>query len=219
MFNRITPVVRNLILANVIIYFIIENLPPELKTSLMIYNPLLPNNPDPINPNFKIWQIITSMFLHADYRHLFSNMFGLFMFGSMLESYMGGKRFFIYYMLCGLGATIIMSLVNYYELSQFAIDSPEYLNGGLSRSLGASGAIFGILGAFGFLFPNIEMSLLFVPFPLKAKYFVTLYGIYELFQGTIGFNDGIGHFAHIGGLVTGLILLKFFNFGKQKGLF
>jgi membrane associated rhomboid family serine protease len=218
MFNQITPTVRNLILANVIVYFILSGLPKEVSNIFSFHNPFLPNSPDPLNPLFKLWQIVTHMFMHGGTGHLFSNMFGLFMFGSMLETYFGGKRFLTYYMLCGIGAVLFYAGVNYFQMSQLEVTSAAYAYEVTTPMVGASGAIFGILGAFAFLFPNIEMSLLFVPFPIKAKYFVALYGIYELVQGTVGYSDGIGHWAHIGGLLTGLILLKFFNFRKQKGL-
>ncbi len=99
-----------------------------------------------------------------------------------------------------------------------ALASEEFTREVEGRMVGASGAIFGILGAFGFLFPNVEMMLLFFPFPIKAKYFVSLYGVYELVPGAVGFQTGIAHFAHLGGLIPGLILLRFFNFRMQKGL-
>ncbi len=220
MLNRITPTVRNLLIANVLIYFIGDNLPEEVfYGNLAFFDPFLANSPEPLNPNFKPWQIISHMFLHSGTPHLFSNMFGLFMFGPALETYMGSKKFFTYYVLCGIGAVILQGAFNYYEMSQLIVDSPPYLAAAKSRMVGASGAIFGILGAFGFLFPNIEMMLLFFPFPIKAKYFVALYGLYELVQGAAGFENGIAHFAHLGGLITGLILLKFLNFQKQKGLY
>ncbi len=220
MLNRITPTVRNLLIANILIHFIGSNLPEEIfYGNFAFFDPFLPNSPDPINPNFKPWQIISHMFLHSGTPHLFSNMFGLFIFGPTLESYMGSKKFFIYYILCGLGAVLVQGGLNYYDMSQMVYDSSQYEAAVKSKMVGASGAIFGILGAFGFLFPNIEMMLLFFPFPIKAKYFVALYGIYELVQGAAGFQTGIAHFAHLGGLITGLFLLKFLNFQKQKGLY
>ena len=101
-------------------------------------------------------------------------------------------------------------------MSNISVDSLEYLRQAQIPMVGASGAIFGILMAFGFLFPNVEMMLLFFPFPIKAKYFVAMYGVYELIQGTAGLQSGIAHFAHLGGLLTGFILLKFFGFSKRN---
>ena len=219
MLNRITPVVKYLLIANVLIYFIGSGLPEEVfYGNFAFFNPFLPNTADPINPLFKPWQIISHMFLHSGTGHLFSNMFGLFMFGPALEAYMGSKKFSIYYILCGIGAVILQGVLNYYDMSQLSVDSPQFADSVVSKMVGASGAIFGILGAFGYLFPNVEMMLLFFPFPLKAKYFVTLYGLYELVQGAARFQTGIAHFAHLGGLITGLVLLRFVNFRMQKGL-
>jgi membrane associated rhomboid family serine protease len=216
MFDRITPIVRNLLIANVIIYLIGNALPDEIVIkTFAFFNPFLPNSPDPLSPLFKPWQFVSYMFLHGGNRHIFGNMFGLFMFGSMLETYMGSKRFFLYYLITGIGAAVLYTSINYFEMSQLDISSIEYESQVRIPMLGASGAIFGILGAFGFIFPNIEMNLLFFPFPLKAKYFVALYGIYELVVGASGLESGVAHFAHIGGLFTGLILLKFFGFGTH----
>jgi membrane associated rhomboid family serine protease len=216
MFNNITPVVKNLLIANIVILLLAQGLAPEfmIKT-FAFYNPLLPNTVDLINPNFKPWQVLTYMFLHGNIGHLFSNMFGLFIFGSALEAYLGSKKFFIYYILTGIGAALINFAINYYQMGSLAPDSQSFMDSALTPMVGASGAIFGILVAYGYLFPNTEMMLLFFPFPIKAKYFVTIYGLYELFQGTAGLETGIAHFAHIGGLITGFILLKFFGFGKR----
>ena len=118
-------------------------------------------------------------------------------------------------MLTGIGAAFLNTTLNFYEMSQMMVDSEQYWREAVTPMVGASGAIFGILMAFGFLFPNVEMMLLFFPFPIKAKYFVTMYGVFELIQGTAGLETGIAHFAHLGGLLTGFILLKFFGFGKR----
>jgi membrane associated rhomboid family serine protease len=216
MFDRITPVVKNLLIANIAIHLVVSLLSEQLVFQYFaFFNPFLPNTADYLNPNFKPWQLLSYMFLHGSIGHLFSNMFGLFMFGSALEAYMGSKRFFIFYILTGIGAAVLNSSLNYYEMSQMVVDSEPFWQSAVTPMVGASGAIFGILMAFGFLFPNVEMMLLFFPFPIKAKYFVTLYGLYELFQGTAGISNGIAHFAHIGGLITAFVLLKFFGFSKR----
>ncbi|MFT5884545.1 MAG: membrane associated rhomboid family serine protease [Arcticibacterium sp.] len=217
MFDRITPIVKQLLIANVAI-FIISNLAQQFfYSNFAFFNPLLPNNEQLFNPNFKPWQVVTYMFMHGGLGHLFSNMFGLFIFGSALESFMGSKKFLIYYIITGIGAAVLNSVLNTYEMSQLLADSELYWRQAVTPMVGASGAIFGILVAFGVLFPNTELMLLFFPVPIKAKYFVILYGLYELYAGTAGLQAGIAHFAHIGGLVTGLILLKFFGFDQRQG--
>lgn len=217
MFDRITPMVKNLLIINVAVHFFASIYSVDfIHQHFAFFNPLLPNSPDLFNPLFKPWQFVSYMFLHGGIGHLFSNMFGLFIFGSALENYMGSKKFLIYYLVCGIGAAILNSGLDFYQMSQISIDSVEYLRQARIPMVGASGAIFGILMAFAFLFPNVEMMLLFFPFPIKAKYFVTMYGIYELIQGSAGLQSGIAHFAHIGGLITGFILLKFFGFSKRN---
>lgn len=217
MFERITPIVKNLLIINIAIYFLSTLLSQSyVLGNYAFFNPFLPGSESLLNPNFKIWQIVTYMFLHGGLNHLFSNMFGLFIFGSSLEHYMGSKKFLTYYLLTGIGAALINSGINYYEMSNLMVDSEQYIDMARTPMVGASGAIFGILVAYGFLFPNVEMMLLFFPFPIKAKYFVTLYGLYELFQGASGMQSGIAHFAHVGGLITGFILLNFFDFRKQN---
>lgn len=212
---RLTPTVRNLLIANVAVFFFSS----LFRTSTFaFFNPILPieDGGYALNPYFKVWQPLTYMFLHAGVGHLFSNMFGLYMFGPALEMYMGSKRFLWYYILTGVGAALLYSGLNTYEASQYFVDSDPYNTIMFTPMVGASGAIFGLLAAFGILFPDVEMFLLFIPFPIKAKYFVILYGLYEIYAGTAGLNTGVAHFAHVGGLVAGYILLKFFNFDQRK---
>jgi membrane associated rhomboid family serine protease len=203
MFDRITPMVKNLLIINIAVHVFAGLYSTDfIHQYFAFFNPLLPNSPELLNPLFKPWQ--------------FGNMFGLFIFGSALETFMGSKKFLIYYLVCGIGAAFLNSALDYYEMSNISVDSLEYLRQAQIPMVGASGAIFGILMAFGFLFPNVEMMLLFFPFPIKAKYFVAMYGVYELIQGTAGLQSGIAHFAHLGGLLTGFILLKFFGFSKRN---
>jgi membrane associated rhomboid family serine protease len=217
MFDRITPMVKNLLIINVAVHVFASLYSTDfVHQYFAFFNPFLPNSPELLNPFFKPWQVITYMFLHGGIGHLFSNMFGLFIFGSALETFMGSKKFLIYYLICGVGAALLNSALDFYEMSNISVDSIEYLRQAQIPMVGASGAIFGILMAFGFLFPNVEMMLLFFPFPIKAKYFVAMYGVYELVQGTAGLQSGIAHFAHLGGLLTGFILLKFFGFSNRN---
>ncbi|MDO5571379.1 MAG: rhomboid family intramembrane serine protease [Bacteroidales bacterium] len=186
---------------------------------------------------FNAAQLITYMFLHANFTHLFFNMFSLYMFGRTLENVWGGKRFLIYYMVTGLGAAFIQEIVWWFQIQDvlshdsFNLGSqivdkaafisqflPDYLNQYIT--IGASGAVFGILLAFGMLFPNAQLYMMFIPVPIKAKYFVIGYGILELFLGVGNFSgDNVAHFAHLGGMIFGYILIKIwkkqdFNNGK-----
>lgn len=216
MFDRITPIVKQLLIINVVV-FIISNLAEQFfYSNFAFFNPILPNNEQLLNPNFKVWQVITYMFMHGGVGHIFSNMFGLFIFGSTLETYMGSKKFLTYYLITGVGAAVLNSMLNTYEMSQLITNSEPYWRQAVTPMVGASGAIFGILVAFGVLFPNVELMLLFFPVPIKAKYFVILYGLYELYAGTAGLQQGVAHFAHIGGLITGFVLLKFFGFDERQ---
>lgn len=216
MFDRITPVVKNLMIANVAVFLLTQVAGNFMYGNFSFFNPLLPGAEESFNPNFKPWQIITYMFMHGGIGHIFSNMFGLFIFGSTLETYMGSKRFFFYYLITGIGAAVLNSVLNTYEMSQLIPMSEPYIDLARTPMVGASGAIFGILVAFGVLFPEVELMLLFFPVPIKAKYFVILYGAYELYAGATGMQSGIAHFAHLGGFLTGLVLLKFFRFDQRN---
>lgn len=179
---------------------------------------------------FKPYQFITHMFMHGSFFHLLFNMFGVYTFGSILERLWGAKRFLNFYILCGLGAAAAQYATFYYSdtqlLQSVAFLGPDgeymykYMIDNMS-CLGASGALFGLLGAFAFLFPNTMLGLFLLP-PMKAKYFVGIYAAFELFYGyrsTLGggAGDGIAHFAHIGGLVVGLIIV--FIWRKRSNTF
>jgi membrane associated rhomboid family serine protease len=177
------------------------------------------------------------MFMHGNLMHLVFNMFALWMFGRVLESVWGPKRFFIYYFVTGLGAAVFYSFVNFVEFQYIAsrmtpemvqtviTNGANLLNQGQNYTdlagklnlllnvptVGASGAVFGILLGFGMLFPNTELMLLFPPIPIKAKYFVAGYGAIELFSGIANTGDNIAHFAHLGGMLFGFILIKYWN--------
>ena len=254
----ITPTVRNLLILN-ILFYLVDSSVIDL-TSRFALRSLL-------SPDFMAYQFITYMFLHGSLGHLFSNMFGLFMFGPLLERMWGPKRFLFFYFFTGIGAGLLFSGIDYFENSQVrnAVEiftqnpTPDGLVDFMSKHakgiyessldflnkfeenptnsvyiqdsinfvktyyehlintpmVGASGAIFGILMAFGLLFPNTELFLLFVPFPIKAKYFVAFYGLYELYAGIQNAqSDNVAHFAHIGGMLFAYILLRYW--GTQK---
>lgn len=233
-----TPVVKNLLIINGLFFFLKMTVDPEMADMLALHF----WESDALQP----WQFITHMFMHANILHLFSNMFGLFIFGPHLERFWGSQRFLIYYMICGLGAAACQLLWYQYQFSELMSVIPNaqealetakaYSSGAISSDtmvdeswiplirlvntsmVGASGAIFGILLAFGMIFPNVELMLLFLPIPIKAKYFVLLYGLYELQQGIVANpNDNIAHYAHLGGMLFGIILILYWRkFDRPK---
>lgn len=150
---------------------------------------------------FEIWQLVTYGFLHANFMHLFLNMFGLWMFGRVLEQIWGGLRFLAYYAVCVIGAGITQLIVVSY-----------FTSGIIEHTIGASGGVFGILLAFGVMFPNVRVILLIPPIPMKAKYFVIGYGAIELVFGITGTEAGVAHFAHLGGMAFGFVLLMIWRY-------
>jgi membrane associated rhomboid family serine protease len=254
----VPPVVKNLILINVVMFVATWALKgthwdlTDLFGLHFIGSPL-----------FHPHQLITHIFMHAGFTHLFFNMFALYMFGKVLEMVWGPRRFFIYFFVTGLGAALLHSFVTYLEISSmqrtasafYNTPSPALLAGFVKSYLGqqipqindlinswydspnstiliqkgteivqsisqlrinmptvgASGAVFGILLAFGYLFPNTELMLLFPPVPIKAKYFVIGYGALEVYFAITQSNSGIAHFAHLGGMLFGFILLRYWG--------
>ena len=175
-----------------------------------------------LSPDFHFYQLFTYLFLHQSFPHLFFNMFAVWMFGRILEQMWGSKRYLIYYVVCGVGAGLCQELVQYIEyvseLSTFSsvrmndiiISMGEYLN--YWNTVGASGAVYGILLAFGMTFPNQEMFIFPLPMPIKAKYFVIGYAAIELLEGISNRpGDDIAHFAHLGGMLFGLILILYWR--------
>ena len=218
MFSNLTPMVKKLLIINIGVHVLASLAPDDIiRQWFSMHNPILPGTEEFLNPNFKFWQPFTYMFLHSgsSIMHLFSNMFALFIFGPAIEMYMGGNKFLKYYILCGIGAALFNVGVDYLAYFQGPQSEMALRFLAIKSRLGASGAVFGILVAFAMLFPNIEMMLLFLPFPIKAKYFVGMYAIFEIVQGFSGAQTGIAHWAHIGGLVTGFLLLQFFGYKKR----
>ena len=156
-------------------------------------------------PSFKPWQIVTYGFLHSNSNlgHIFFNMFGLWMFGRDLERMMGPQRFLVYYMTCVIGAGIVQLIFAEFQ-------------GAAYPTIGASGGLFGILLAYGLAFPNRTVMLLIPPIPMKAKYFVILYGLLELFLGVSGLAPNIAHFAHLGGMLFGYLLLRYWARPRRR---
>ncbi len=214
----IPPVVKNLLIINGIFFFGTLIL---RQTGLILERYFAVFYFD--SPFFKIWQPITYMFMHADIMHIFFNMFGLYMFGGILEHHWGPKRFIKFYLITGLGALLLQWAVQAIEVAQITgriVNNLDYLqlniqNAGKFRDiystpmLGASGAVFGLMTAFGMLYPNVELYIMFIPIPVKAKYFIPVYIIIELFLGVRGGQgDSVAHFAHLGGALLGFILVK-----------
>ncbi|MBO5962845.1 MAG: rhomboid family intramembrane serine protease [Alistipes sp.] len=193
------PVVQNLVIANCVLYLAVR-LIPAVNHFCAEYMQLWWTD-NPFNPEFHSYQFVTYMFLHAGFGHLFSNMFALWMFGRTLEYELGSKRFLTYYMVCGIGAALI----------QIGVAS---LFGESLTLLGASGAVFGLLLAFGVLHPNNMIYIIPLPFPIKAKWFVVGYAVLEIMLGWSGANTGVAHFAHVGGMLWGLALLYWW---RKKG--
>ena len=190
------PVVKNLLIINCLV-FLAEWILPQtaLKFPLEGWMALYYAG----SPLFRLWQLFTYMFAHASIDHLFFNMFALWMFGRILENVWGSKRFLLYYMVCGFGAGITQ------ELLQWADIIPQ-----MQSVVGASGAVYGLLLAFAMLFPNMPLYIIPIPVPIKAKWMVIGYTIIELFEGIFSFGN-VAHFAHLGGMVFGLMLILYWR--------
>lgn len=216
-FSNLPPVVKNLLIINGLFFLAYITLSQLGILNLNDFLGLHYFGAD----DFKPVQYITYMFLHANIEHLFFNMFALFMFGKTLETVWGGKKFLIYYLITGIGAALIQTIVvhfevtailNEYQLTPLNPQYQDFLNAHLT--VGASGAVFGILLAFGMLFPDVRLMLLIPPIPIKAKYFVIGYGVLELYLGMTD-NGNVAHFAHLGGMLFGFILIKLWKNDKH----
>lgn len=263
MFNNLTPVVRNLLAVNILIYLVSlliggNDLFVRLFGLYYIYSPL-----------FSPYQFVTHIFVHSGFQHLLMNMLGLLVFGPMLEVIWGGRRFLTFYLICGLGAGFLFFAINSYEIYIMQVDTlayltdpgpdnfiryihnydvgksddilryvnafaedpknPNYINSSVSFAnkllssrinspmVGASGAIFGVLMGFGLLFPNTELMLLFPPIPIKAKYVVGIYGATSLFNIIHPVpGDNVAHFAHLGGMLFGYILITMWRKNRNS---
>lgn len=233
-FASIPPVVKNLILINAVFFVGTIGLQRAAGINIGEYLALYLFN----SGNFKPFQLVTHMFMHGGLTHIFFNMFALFMFGRVLETVWGPRRFLVYYFATGLGAAALHMLVSYLHFKSAAAGmSPEAVDMVLregseawnqgknfvdasmrelniilnTRTVGASGAVFGVLLAFGMLFPNTELMLIFPPIPIKAKYFVLGYGAIELYLGFAQPGSNVAHFAHLGGMIFGYFLIKYWN--------
>lgn len=222
-FEDIPDVTKNLLILNIIV-FIVTNFKLQLISLLGLHYIS--------HPDFYLFQFITSIFVHAPLHnpysqsqfglfHILFNMYALYSFGGLLENVWGAKRFGIFYLICGIGANIINTIVNiiivYKATGQVFISEADISNSLLDQTyngfgVGASGAIFGILGAYFVLFPHTKLSLMFPPITLEARIFIPIYVLIELYLATNRFEgDNIGHVAHLGGVFIGYILVKIWN--------
>ena len=220
--NNLPPITKNLLIINVLCFLgaiVARRYGIDLNDLLGLHFFLA--------SDFKLFQLITYMFMHADFQHIFFNMFAVWMFGRTLEQVLGANRFLTYYMVCGIGAGLVQELIQYIqyatELSHYdgvntglaVIPMEEYLN--MMTTVGASGAVYGILLAFGMLFPNTQMFVFPLPFPIKAKFFVIGYAVIELLAGLGASGDGIAHFAHLGGMIFGFFLITYWRKKNNNG--
>ncbi len=237
-FQNIPPVVKNLLIINVLIWAFMALLPAaesffDRNLALYYFS----------SPAFKPFQLFSYMFLHGGFMHLFFNMFALVMFGRTIEMTMGSARFLFYYITCGICAALVqMGVFAIYINNLEGILPADAANEAINRGfdliqngynfqdpdlarlnafvntpmVGASGAIYGVLLAFGFLFPNIPVYIFFIPVPIKAKWLIIGYFVLELLYGVSGSADGVAHFAHLGGMIFGFLLLRYW---KKKGVF
>ena len=195
------PVTRTLLIANVVIFGIQQLTGYLLIGPFALWPPASGAYPNAFG--FEIWQIVTYAFLHGSLAHLFFNMLALYMFGGDIERLLGSRRFVTYYFVCVIGAAIAQLLV-----MRGMQEAPR-------PTLGASGGVFGVLLAFGMAFPQRKIMLLFPPIPMPAWLFVTLYGALELYLGVTGTSDGVAHFAHLGGMAAGFVLLTHWTRGAR----
>ncbi|MDE6347282.1 MAG: rhomboid family intramembrane serine protease [Bacteroides sp.] len=215
--NNIPTVTKNLLIINALMFMgtiVAEGYGIDLARYLGLHFFLA--------EDFNAAQLITYMFMHDGFSHIFFNMLAVWMFGRILEQVFGPRRFLTYYLVCGIGAGIIQEVVQYihYETVLSAYDRvntglavipmKEYLN--LMTTVGASGAVYAILLAFGMLFPNQQVLVFPLPIPIKAKYFVIGYALIELYTGLANnAGDNVAHFAHLGGMIFGFILIMYWS--------
>lgn len=209
------PIVLNLLLANIMAFVataVLFDSDRELFEQCYDIYGLHPLS----SPFFEWWQPVTYMFLHGGVSHLFFNMFALWMFGRGLEWDLGWKRFLTYYLVCGIGAAAVQLGIAEAELSHMTVGTQEYAEYMRMPTIGASGAVFGLLLAFGMLHPNATIMLLIPPIPMKAKWFVIVYGAAELLFGVSGKMDSVAHFAHLGGMFWGWLLLMWWSYRDKR---
>ncbi|MEE9407807.1 MAG: rhomboid family intramembrane serine protease [Polaribacter sp.] len=232
--NKLTDAIKHLIIINVIVFIAPQLLKLDFTNILALHFPE--------NENFGIWQYVTHMFMHGSVPHILFNMYGLWAFGTPLEKMWGRNKFLFFYFSAGFGAGLIYTLVNYYqfniafekliELGSTKAEIIELMNPGLvykneylqtvnslysTPAVGASGAIYGVLVAFGIFFKDAKMALIFLPIPIAAKYFIPIMILGDLFFGMTKYSIGnVAHFAHIGGALIGFIIAWYWKKNQFK---
>ena len=221
--NNMPPVVKNLLIINILVFaadYVLGLRGVDLNAMFALH--YFPAS------QFHLYQFLTYMFMHGSFTHLLFNMFALWMFGRIVEQVFGSQRFLIYYMVCGLGAGVMQELVQMFEYHDWLVVPEEMMRNAtmtgeyivknnvaipmnLISAVGASGAIYGVLLAFGMAFPDERMFIIPIPFPIKAKYMVGGYVLLELLLAVSSNNDGIAHMAHLGGMLFGFLLIKYWN--------
>ena len=229
--NNIPTMTKNLLIVNVLAFiatYVLERSGIDLTSMFGLHFFLA--------SDFRFYQFITYMFLHGGFTHILFNMFALWMFGSVIERVWGPKKFLFYYIVCGVGAGIIQEVVQYADYSIQGMAAYQYVNAGgvqmttdayinLWTTIGASGAVYGILLAFGMIFPNERLFIIPFPFPIKAKWLIAGYIAIELFSAMSGPGDGVAHMAHLGGMLFGFLLIRYWRnhpdssqrFGRSQG--
>ncbi len=215
--RNVPTAVRNIILINALVMVMIFlNEDFMIRTFALFY---------PTSWFFKPWQCVTHMFMHGGFWHLFFNMYTLFIFGSVLERVWGAKKFLLFYFLTGLGAALVHTGVEWLEMQHWMTDvaagsqaaAQAIHNLKMTPTVGASGAIYGVLMGYAMLYPDSVLTLIFPPISMKAKWFVLIFGAIELLTGITGTGGGIAHFAHLGGLIFGFLLILFWK--KRRTLY
>ena len=198
-------ITKNLLILNALFFLAASSFP-----DLNFYLALHPLSSD----NFAPYQLVTHMFMHGNFMHILFNMFGVFMFGSSIEQVFGPKRYLFFYFFAGLGAAFLHAVVQHWQI--VSATTQVELFAAMRPAVGASGAVFGLLAAFGILYPNRVIMLLFPPIPMKAKYFVLIFGALELYYGFQNAGSNVAHFAHLGGAIFGAGLIYYWRFRGQR---
>ena len=203
MFPKLPPVTQALLIANVVVFLLQQALGDTALANFMLW-PVSDGTYDPSSPGFSFlpWQLLTYGFMHGSFSHLLFNMLALYMFGAPLEYTWGPRRYLTYYLTAVAGAGLCQLLVTSWMAAS---------TGDVGSTVGASGGVFGLLLAYGMLFPNQRVMLLIPPIPMRARTLVILYGLFELMLGFTGLQPGVAHFAHLGGMLFGWLLIRYWR--------
>jgi membrane associated rhomboid family serine protease len=215
--SNVPPAVKNIIIINVLVMIM-----TSLNEGFMFEHFALFY---PTSPFFRWWQPVTHLFMHGGFMHIFFNMYAVYIFGTVLERVWGTKKFLIYYFVTGLGAALVHTGVEWLQMQYWMTAAAEGNAAALSSihalkmtpTVGASGAVFGLLMGYAMLYPDSIMTLVFPPISMKAKWFVLIYAAIELLTGVTGTGAGIAHFAHLGGLIFGFLLIYYWK--KKRTLY